>query len=372
MSEQVPAGLPPAPDPSTLPPNDPRRKLAAAFGVPTEAGAQPAQQPQPMPRDVATAGPLMQPLAHPALTQRDPSAAAPDPLSRPYVIPSGGLGYDNHDGTVLIIPMRGEQEEVIAGAGSGLAASPALRHVVQQCLDTRGVPYERLLLEDWTAILLHILAYSMGADLVPLYPVCPHCEAQFDGSRPLSMIPCRVLRRPAAGEALTWPPASSQDEDEDIRILREMGLDDNGRDDAEQTYMASGLQEPIEVQLSNGQRVGWRYLRLGDMIQAEDYARRAQDMNPSSAKTPGARLHSFIMARYIATLDGRNVGALEGMRWVKQAPLFLINELRKAIERRSFGYELVPTFHCPNGHGFRQQLPLNGAMFRDRNSPPVS
>jgi hypothetical protein len=265
--------------------------------------------------------------------------------------------------------MRGEQEEVIAGAGGGLSASPALRHVVQQCLDTRGIPYERLLLEDWSACLLHILAYSMGADLVPLYPVCPHCDAQFDGSRPLSMVPCRVLRRPVAGDEIhiTWPPNTTQEEDEDIRILREMGLDEDGDESsAEQVYTAASLQEPVEVKLSNGQTIGWRYLRLGDMVQAEDYARRAQDANPQSAKTPGARLHSFIMARYISTLNGRGVGALEGMRWVKQAPLYLINELREAIERRSFGYELVPTFHCPNGHGFRQQLPLNGAMFRRR------
>jgi hypothetical protein len=259
--------------------------------------------------------------------------------------------------------MRGEQEEILAGAGDGLSATPVLRHVVSQCVDCAGIPYEKLELSDWSAVLLHVLALSLGEDNIPLYPVCPSCNTQFDGSRPLSQVPCRVLRRAALGEPTTWPPDTAQDEDEDLRVLREMGIDGVEAIEAQQVYVSGPLAEPIDVTLANGQTVGLRYLRLEDLIQAEDFAERAQN---TQATTPGAKLHSFIHARTIATLDGKRVGVLDAMRWVKQAPLPLLSELRRAAERRSFGYELSPSFRCPNGHSFRQQLPLNGAMFRRR------
>ena len=291
-------------------------------------------------------------------------------MSRPYTLPSGGMLYGDHDGKVLVSPMRGEQEELIAGAGSGLSATPALRHVVEQCVDTRGIPHEKLELADWSALLLHVMAMSMGTDRLPLYPACPHCNVQFDGSRSLSEVPCRVLRRVTQGEEATWPPVSSLDADEDLRILREMGLDqeDGEVQSAQQVYTAHGMEEPIEVELSNGQRIGWRYLRLGDLTQAEDFADRAHN---TEATRPGAKLNSFINARYVATIDGRRVGVLEAMKWTKAAPMPLLVEFRQQVERRSFGYELSPSFRCPNGHSFRQRLPLNGAMFRGRSGASV-
>lgn len=302
------------------------------------------------------------------MPQRIPRPAQtrpPDPLGRPLALPSGGMLYGSHDGTVIISPMRGEQEEIIAGAGDGLAATPALRHVVSQCVDLRGIPYEGLELSDWSAILLHVLALSLGEDNIPLYPTCPVCKVQFDGSRSLANVPCRVIRRAQQGEDVTWPPETPADEDEDLRVLREMGLDTEGAArDAQQVFVTNAIEEPVEIVLSNQQRIGWRYLRLADLIMAEEFAEKAQAGTDTS--TPAGKLHSFIHARTIASIDGKRVGALEAMRFVKQAPLPLLSELRLGGERRSFGYELSPSFRCPSGHSFRQQLPLNGAMFRRR------
>jgi hypothetical protein len=279
------------------------------------------------------------------------------------VLPSGGLLYGEHSGGVIISPMRGEQEEIIAGAGDGLAATPALRHVVSQCVDCQGIPYEKLELSDWSAILLHIFSLSLGEDNIPLFPVCPTCNVQFDGSRPLSQVPCRMLRRAQAGEPMTWPPETAQDEDEDLRILREMGIDGGAAPAVQEVFVSGALVEPIDVPLANGQTIGIRYLRLEDLIQAEDFAERSQS---TQATTPGSKLHSFIHARTISTIDGKRVGVMEAMKWVKAAPMPLLSQLRLAAERRSFGYELSPSFKCPKGHSFRQQLPLNGAMFRRR------
>lgn len=383
-ARQVPAGQG-VPDPSSLPEGHPLRKLGTSLGMvrpvtdPHEALAphHPARvmgQPQePQEPPVAASQPPQGPPAHMTAAQsilqaqrlarqQDAMSRAPDPLSRPYYLPSGGLPYEGHDGTVILAPMRGEQMEIVAGAGGGLQATPALRHIVQACTDTRGIPYEDLLLEDWVACLMHVLALSLGTDYLPLAPMCENsrCKLQFDGSRSLSAFPCRVLRRPGPGEEITWPPATTQDEDEDLRILREMGLAGDGNDHAQQVYFANGVEGAV-VELSNRQRIGWRYLQLRDMVQAFTFAERSQNTNVSI----GARLGRFIQACYMVSIDDRPVMMMEAMEWVRQAPLFLQDELREAIGRRSFGYELSPMFRCTHcGHRFRQQLPLDAAMFR--------
>jgi len=368
---QVPGGEPPL-NPEAFPKGHPMRDLATKLGVPSEVPASAAEGFQGAPSAPTTPQPQTGAQIASQAASRDPQAAGQrDPLSRPYVLPSGGTLYDNHDGTVFLSPMRGEQEELFAGAGDGLSATPVLRDIVRQCSDTRGIPYEQLELSDWTAMLLHIMAASRGTDELPLYPVCPHCNQQFDGSRTLAQVPCRVLRRGTAGETPTWPPSSTQDADEDLRILREMGLDgdDVGEESAEQVFVVNGnIEEPVEVVLSNGQHVGWRYLRLVDLVQAQEFAERSQN---TDAKTTGAKLNRFIKARSLATVDGQRVGVLQAMRWVQEAPLPLLIEFREEMERRSFGYELSPSFRCPNGHSFRQQLPLDGAMFRRRAGSSV-
>lgn len=354
MSEQVPAG---GVDPARLPDGHPLKVLGTQLGV-----VSPHQGP------LAGSGDAVGPPRHASNPQPNPQIIQgneprqSDPFSRPYVLPSGGLAYGPHDGTVLISPMRGEQEVLVAGAGSGLSATPTLRHVISQCVDTRSIDYEDLTLEDWSAVMLHVMALSMGTDNLPLFPVCDHCNTQFDGSRPLSSVPCRVLRRAASGEETSWPPETTQDEDEDLRILREMGLAESSNE-THQVFVCSSLDEPVEVTLSDGQRIGWRYLRLRDLVQAEDFAERSGGVTDVS---PGAKLNTFIQARFIETIGGKRVGVLEAMKWVKQTVMPLRMEFSAMQERRSFGYELSPMFRCPNGHRFRQELPLNAAMFRRR------
>lgn len=358
-------------DPNNLPPNHPMRKLGTSLGMvqPMPGQAMPGAQGAPQTPSAAHMAAPPRPMGpQPRLAQPQPQLISrqrgPDPLGRPYTLPSGGLLYGAHAGTVIISPMRGEQEEILAGAGEGIAATPALRHVVSQCVDTQGIPYESLELSDWSALLLHVLALSLGQDNIPLYPSCPMCKVQFDGSRPLSQVPCRVLRRAQPGEEPTWPPANAQTEDEDLRILREMGLDGAEADQsAHQVYVAHSLEEPVDIQLIDGHHLGWRYLRLTDLIQAEDFAERSQS---TQTDAPGSALHRFVHARQVATLDGKRVGVLDAMQWVKRTPLPVLSDMRAQMERRSFGYELSPSFRCPNGHSFRQQLPLNGAMFRRR------
>lgn len=283
-----------------------------------------------------------------------------DPLARPYRLPSGGVYYpDGHDGTVLIAPTRGEQEEIIAGASDSPQGQLAvLRHVTSQCIDTKGLPFNDLLLNDWTAAMLHFLAMSAGTDVVGLRPVHPGCGKASNQSRPLTAMPCVTLRLAEPGEEPTWPPAAV---DSDLEALREM--DDEAAEGVvhEHVMSAADLAEPFTVKLPTGQTVQWRHLRLSDLIRAEEFAARTGD----AQTTPGSKMHTFILARHLVTVEGKAMTGLESVTWVRRQPTPVLNALRADLARREFGYDVTPRFRCPHcGGSFKVRLPLDGSLFR--------
>lgn len=287
------------------------------------------------------------------------SSSTADPLARPYRLPSGGLHYPNgFDGGVLIAPMRGEQEEIVAGAAdSPQGQLAALRHVTSQCIDTKGFPFNELLLNDWTAAMLHFLAMSAGTDVVGLRPVHPACGKASNQSRPLTGLPCVTLRLAEPGEEPTWPPAEI---DADLEALREMEGEESGAA-VERVLLSADANEPFTVKLPNGPTIQWRHLRLADLIRAEEYAARTGD----AQTTPGSKMHTFILARHIVAIDGKQVGGLEGVTWIRRQPSPVLNGLRADIARREFGYDVTPRFRCPHcGGSFKVRLPLDGSLFR--------
>ncbi|MHC4521551.1 MAG: hypothetical protein ACYTAS_23415, partial [Planctomycetota bacterium] len=157
-------------------------------------------------------------------------------MSRPYTLPSRGLWYpEGHRGEIFIAPTRGEQEEVLAGMGDGAAAMESLRHVVQQTVDLNGITLDQLLLQDWPALLLHLLAYSAGDDRVFLAPSCPKprgCGQASNQTRALGEMECVELRLAAPGEDANWPPPEETPEDEELAILAEISGEQLGTDEA--------------------------------------------------------------------------------------------------------------------------------------------
>jgi hypothetical protein len=309
---------------------------------------------------------LPPPMAAPA------QAPARDPLSRPYLLPSRGVYYQalapGFDGRVVISPMRGEQEETLAGAqGNPQAQVEALRHVTEQCIDTRGVPFNSLLVDDWNAAMLHFLALSAGSDVVGLRPTCPYddCKKDQDQSKALTSLGCTVIRLAEPGETVE---EKSGDETE-AAIIAEIESENEDADGGvrELILTPEDAAEPFTtapLPIGN-QRVTWRYHRLSDLVKAEEFAARTA----GNATKPGSPLHSYLMALQIVAIDGQRQATLQAWRWVKQQPSVVLSAWREEMANRAFGYDVVPRFRCKHcGRSFKTRLPLDGSLFRRRAS----
>jgi len=292
-----------------------------------------------------------------------------DPLARPYDLPSGGVFYGKYGyhKTVTMVPTRGEQENVIAGAGEDPQSQLAvLRGVMQQCVDLGPIPYDELVLYDWTALVINWLAYCNGTDIIGIRPQHGKCRP-ITVTFSMSELPCKVLRFAQAGEVANWPPAVPGEEVDDIEaIIMEMEREEGAkgveeflltRDDSEGRFVTGPL--PL-----TGERVTWRLPVVADMVTADDFASRIGSTDTSKGKP----LHTFLLALQILAIDGRPVGRLEAMRWASRAATPTLDGFREHTSRRSWGYDTRPSFRCHCGAQFRVRLPLDGAMFRRRPS----
>lgn len=296
-----------------------------------------------------------------------PDRAPVDPLSRPYRLPSRGVYYRGHDGMVVISPMRGEQEETLAGAaGNREAQLEVLRHVVSQCVDLRGLALGDLLLDDWVALTFHFFALSAGSDVIELRPTHGACGKAMVVRRELTAMPCASLRVADAGEPATWPAPRSR-EDDDEAIIREIeggeGSIDSGP--TERVLAAPDASEPFTTPPLpiTRQRVTWRYHRVSDLIKADEFASRVGD----SQTRVGSPLHSYLMALQVVAIDDQPQAVLQAIRWVKQQPSVVLNAWRDEMAERAFGYDVMMRIKCAHcGGWFTSRLPLDGSLFRRR------
>jgi hypothetical protein len=306
------------------------------------------------------------------------AASARDPFSRPYVLPSGGLWYPpGHKGTVYISPTRGETEEMLAGMGEGAAASATLRHIAEQVTDFNGIDVGDVLVLDWPALLLNLLAYAAGDDRIFLAPTCPKprgCGKPSNQTRPLAEMECVELRLAGIDQSSTWP--IPEPDDPDLALLEEItGGNVSGpveafvtADDAKEPFYTEPLQArrwsgpPLPGQ---GAVIGWRHLRMRDMEVAEEFAQRTG----SESVKVGSKLNNVVLALQIASINGNPTKLLQAYSWVKNTHSPILADLRRQMERRSFGYNMRPRFKCPHcGHSFQAALPLDGSLFRSSGS----
>jgi len=300
------------------------------------------------------------------------NTVARDPLARPYDLPSGGVCYGQygHHKTILMVPTRGAQENVMAGAADSPEASVAmLRKIMRDCVDTGPIPYEELVLFDWVALVLNWLSYCNGSDIIGLRPKHGKCKP-FLVTFPMAELPCRVLRFAGEAEDVNWPPVPEDEEAADVEaILREMEREEDAAKGVEEFRLSpSQMEEPFETDplpITN-EVITWRLPRVADVETAEDFAARLGDANTDE----GNPMHSFLLALQIVAINGRRVSRLEAMRWVQGSATQTLSGFRDHTGLRSWGYDTRPRFRCPCGASFKVRLPLDGAMFRRR--PPRS
>lgn len=244
-------------------------------------------------------------------------------LSRPILLPSRGFPYGRGPSySPVIQPIRGEQEELLAGAGEGSDISTVLRHVVAQVTDLQGLPYDDLLVSDWMALLLNIMAFSYNP-ILSFKPKCPQCKKFQGHSKNIEEMECKVI------------------------------------DPAE----ADLYKEPFEtppLPLSKD-TITWRLLRIKDMIQAETYAKQRED----AQVVPGNPFHTYIVARHIQKVKGKEVDMLRAMEWVRKAYGKDLRVLKDEFDKKETGYDLSLKFTCVHcGATFSSMVPLDGSFFR--------
>jgi hypothetical protein len=253
--------------------------------------------------------------------------------------------------------MRGAQEEILAGAkDDSNSILEAIRHMTRQCSDIHGLPFQELIIMDWTAIMLHILAYSMGSDETALKDPCPMCGSLVVLS--LKNLPCTVVRVGNSVEASS--SVVSKDEEEFFQSL------DGETPSATELVLSPGESaEPFTappLPMTN-QKVSWRYHRLRDLANAEQYAQQVGSKDTSV----GSKMHSFLLGTQITHIDGEKSLTLRSIQWVRQQTMSTLNGLRDHIRSMNFGYSTSPRVRCANkecGHVFQTRMPLDGSLFR--------
>jgi len=248
-------------------------------------------------------------------------------LSRPILLPSRGFLYGRGPAySPVIQPIRGEQEELLAGAGEGSDVTTVLRHVVAQVTDLQGLPYEDLLVSDWMALLLNIMAFSYNP-ILSFRPKCPTCKKFQSVSKNVEEMECKVIDPDKAGlykEPFETPPL------------------------------------PLSKDV-----ITWRLLRIKDFIQAEAYAKQREE----SQVVPGNPFHTYIIAKHILKIRGKDTEPIQAMEWVRKAYAKDLRALNEEFEKKETGYDMTLKFACVHcGASFAAMVPLDGSFFRSTGS----
>jgi hypothetical protein len=244
-------------------------------------------------------------------------------------LPSCGWLYGDllPDGKVTMSAIRGEDEEIISGAGEGASALPVLREKLQQLTNMGRLPYPQLLFSDWLALLFNFFAFSYGSQM-SFMPKCPSCR-QFP-SEPhvmdLAELPCTIY-------------------DEDPTMERDK------------------FHEPFETKAlpPHGDILTYRLLRVQDQIAAEDFYRKGL-----KAGKRGDFVRSYAMARHVVGVNGDEVNLFEALDYIRNGTTGeTLMAFRREISEKEPGYNMTVDLTCPLcGGAFDVHLPEDGSFFR--------
>lgn len=281
-----------------------------------------------------------------------------DRMTRQYKLPSCGWLYQDGqlpEGLATMSSIRGENEEILAGAGEGRQALPVLRNVMEQLVDTGKLPYKDLLFSDWHALLMNLFAFSYGSDM-HLNVRCPHCK--------------EFPPQPHAIDLANQPCVIYDDVPEMIQGLEGTQEEDEG--ELEETKIL--IREPFRTAPlpPYGDIVSFKLLRLKDHIAAESYYEKGL-----KAGKPGEFIRSYAMAKQIISIkpkDGpeEEVSLMEAMDYIRHgADGQTLLALRQEFSKVEPGYNMFTTLTCPYPKckaSFQIRIPEDGSFFRQGGS----
>jgi hypothetical protein len=235
--------------------------------------------------------------------------------SIPFVLPSLGKLYGDAipNGEVVLKPIRGEQEELLAATEEGEENTlPILQHITQQLtVFPNKFAIVDLLLTDWLAVMINIFAESYSPQIT-VTPKCPRCPRQEPHTVNFS--------------AMQYTTADEIEE----------------------------YKEPFEVTLPrSGEKVLLQYLRVRNINATIEY--KKDKKIPDHQKKP----LSYATAQQIMMIDGVSSTPIKTTMWVKRALGFDLRHLRGEIAKRDTGYDPRLPIKCACGHEFHTKLPLD-------------
>ncbi len=256
-------------------------------------------------------------------------------LTLPYTLPSQGVPYGGAipGGNVVLSPMRGEQEEALAGTGTGPHTARTVRHVIKGLVNLNGFPFEKLLLSDFVALVLNVMAFSYDPN-VSVSVSCPECKKRNQYDTEVGKIPCDVLTEEKFKDASTYQ-----------------------------------VELPVSKVV-----IAFRPLTLEDTDAIEKFAQRHQPEADAKGSRPEL---TFGIAKAITHVNGKTVEEFGGLvplrHWLREMTGRDLAALRKAMNDAESGYDLSPEIECVHcGHTFEVRLPEAGEFFRGKTAAPRS
>lgn len=264
-------------------------------------------------------------------------------ISLSYQFPSKGLLYDGNlpEGRATIFPLLGEHEEMIAGMGEGKNAGPMWRQVTKQLIQLPSTfDFLDLTVNDWTAAILNILAFSF-TPVFTLEPRCPHCHKNTVVSKNISEF------------EITTP--------EDI-VRQKFGIseEEDVSSDLLLKYKEPFITQPLPF---SKDVVKFRILRLRDIERIEQYERQLDKKSNISA----GRVNTYTLAQHIVEINGTDFSQATDMaimNWIRKSRSGDLQVLRDTLKNTEVGYEIQPSFTCGFcEESFKVMLPLTDTSF---------
>lgn len=256
-------------------------------------------------------------------TVQDNSTPKPeiDPFQVDITLPSKGMFYGDAlpSGKVTIRPIKVKEEKLLAGGGNRLHLADL---ILERCIVSKCPPVKDLLITDKFYMLLCLRSISYGADYT-FEIKCTQCSLEFK----------KTVQLP---EGLQIRSATQED------------------------------KEPFDIDLpSCKKKVTLRFLRGVDEEEIENYVKQSVNVGTSE----GDPSYAFRLARYIVTVDGKEMPILEKLSFCENLVGKDSLAIRQAIAEKETGPIFTITAKCPSCQNeMSTLLPLTNEFFRVRTS----